>query len=494
MKSVYRQLAMLAVVLGAVAHAARGQRADCRWWDDPVGDSAVRRTDFGNDGLIHPLCVLPDLRRVSLCGWDPDGPEPDPYEGETVDMEEAQIFRLDIVFNGLVNPPGPIGLDGEFDPYLFGDSPVLGTIEFDVDDDRDTGGELDGAAESRYLANVARFAQVPDDDHLDDRTATSRADIDGDFWTGPQYERSGADFSFVMCGCFTPEVVPLVGDGDLIFEAGESWLVFGRFFERAKGYRAASAAHHGSAPGLYDPILQVRFSHDEAADETTVTLVWALDHLGAAELKGEPVQEINTDVSDHTSIVEALEDIIAGANDGGIFGSAWELVRRWRGRKACDYLDMHGWGEITSVVGVPYAVEEPALYAWTDVAGPALFADLDGDGLVDGGDEQLVRDAVFAHDGMVEDADGAKNGVWVLIEPGWNFSLYDTDGNMRVDLFDQAPYGPLGDFTGEGEVDIQDFIAFLNAWAARLPSADFNLDQDVDTTDFIAFLNAWVAG
>lgn len=50
------------------------------------------------------------------------------------------------------------------------------------------------------------------------------------------------------------------------------------------------------------------------------------------------------------------------------------------------------------------------------------------------------------------------------------------------------------DFNGDGAVNTQDVLAFLNAWAAGDPSADFNGDGVVNTQDVLAFLNEWVAG
>jgi hypothetical protein len=50
------------------------------------------------------------------------------------------------------------------------------------------------------------------------------------------------------------------------------------------------------------------------------------------------------------------------------------------------------------------------------------------------------------------------------------------------------------DFNGDGEVNSQDFVAFLNAFVAGEPEADFNGDGEINSQDFVAFLNAFVAG
>ncbi len=52
----------------------------------------------------------------------------------------------------------------------------------------------------------------------------------------------------------------------------------------------------------------------------------------------------------------------------------------------------------------------------------------------------------------------------------------------------------LPDWNGDSAVNTQDFLAFLNDWAAQDPRADLNNDGQVNTLDFIIFLNAWAAG
>ncbi|MBK7403352.1 MAG: S8 family serine peptidase [Phycisphaerales bacterium] len=52
----------------------------------------------------------------------------------------------------------------------------------------------------------------------------------------------------------------------------------------------------------------------------------------------------------------------------------------------------------------------------------------------------------------------------------------------------------IADFNGDGSVNTQDVLAFLNAWAAGQSSADINGDGNVNTQDVLAFLNLWNAG
>ena len=50
------------------------------------------------------------------------------------------------------------------------------------------------------------------------------------------------------------------------------------------------------------------------------------------------------------------------------------------------------------------------------------------------------------------------------------------------------------DWNGDGAVNTQDVLAFLNDWAAGNSSADVNGDGSVNTQDVLAFLNLWTAG
>ncbi|MBK7403502.1 MAG: metallophosphoesterase [Phycisphaerales bacterium] len=56
------------------------------------------------------------------------------------------------------------------------------------------------------------------------------------------------------------------------------------------------------------------------------------------------------------------------------------------------------------------------------------------------------------------------------------------------------PAACTADWNHDGVVNTQDFVAFLNEWAAHDRPADLNGDGFVDTRDFIAFLNLWSAG
>jgi hypothetical protein len=64
------------------------------------------------------------------------------------------------------------------------------------------------------------------------------------------------------------------------------------------------------------------------------------------------------------------------------------------------------------------------------------------------------------------------------------------DGAVLAALYSECP----ADFDGDGLVDIRDFIAFLNLWAAADAGADWDLNGVVDSRDFIGYLDAWSTG
>jgi hypothetical protein len=66
--------------------------------------------------------------------------------------------------------------------------------------------------------------------------------------------------------------------------------------------------------------------------------------------------------------------------------------------------------------------------------------------------------------------------------------------NARQGFTLVGPDDCRADFNGDGNVNTQDVLAFLNVWTAGDSSADFNGDGNINTQDVLAFLNAWTAG
>ncbi|QKK09582.1 MAG: S8 family serine peptidase [Planctomycetota bacterium] len=72
----------------------------------------------------------------------------------------------------------------------------------------------------------------------------------------------------------------------------------------------------------------------------------------------------------------------------------------------------------------------------------------------------------------------------------WGWGRVDVAAGVAA-AFDTAC---LADWNGDGSVNTQDVLAFLNAWTAGDSTADVNNDGSVNTQDVLAFLNAWTAG
>jgi hypothetical protein len=479
----------LAACALAVPSAALGQP---RVWHDPAGDAVARPTDPA--GQINPASTLPDVVLVILTGWEPDDPAVDPYRGRVVPSKDADMFRLDIVFNGLVNPPGPLDIGGiGYDPYRHGPSPVYGFLDIDVDGDPDTGGQTtSGDASRRYLANVGRFGKLPAG-NLAERAAGWGWEVDGDFFTAPQYHRSGADFTVSFCGCWELRNIRRFGSGQPTFGGGDTWIVEGRFFQRVQGYIGASRAFNGSEPWRYDPWVDLRFSHDPAHDRTVVTLVEALTKEGAAKLRAEAPGPLNFNVEDQPCVEEAVWDVIQSRTlVPRPSGQTRVLAERWWDKSPSDALDLGRW-RITGLFGTAYMTPPPsgAMYVWTDTGFGEVRGDFTGNGKAGPEDAMALREAVYRFDGTFRDADGSKNGVIVLGGFPENFSVFDLNGDGLVDGEDLWFYGHRADLDGDGKLTVFDLLVFTDLFMRRNPVADFDLNEKFDSFDFLAFLDAF---
>ena len=458
-------------------------------WSDIAGDAVQRPTDRGGTGGVHPDAVLPDIISFAVAGWQPFAPATDPYSGFPVESRGSDLFRLRLVLDGLVNPPGPLGLSGQpFEPFRFGPSPLFGFVELDVDDRKDTGGHLGASAESRFMANVARFGSRPQGS-IGERIATSARDYDRNLFTGPQFERSGADWSLSFCGCSAVTLLSEQGNGNGLFETGESMIVRGRFFSRSEGYIEPSGMSGGSVPGAYDPWVEVLFEHDQASDQTTVTFVGAVTNRGFGLLAGTSTPPINFRADDGWSIEEGVTDLIDSAPFAS--GEAWVLIEDWEGRDVDDSLEPVDWS-VTALLGTSYTSGlVDGLFVWTDAGFGLKSGDVDGDFVAGILDEGELRTWVYTEDGGGMDGDGVKNGSVELSDAPYDFSLVDLDGDGRVNHGDLSVIGPRADLDGDGSLTVFDFLAFQNLFDASDLRADFDLTETLDIFDFLAFQNAF---
>lgn len=489
----------LTVTLALATPAAAEPKSLFGEFLDPAGDASIRRTDPGADGPIPIGATLPDLLAVRVGRWTIRPGGAGPFDGSFSTSAPLHLVRIDVVFDGLVNPPGPLGVSaGYADPFRYGPSPIYGFIEFDLDDNRDTGGELGGAAYARYLANVGRFGQVVRGS-LAGRMARTGAEVDQNFSTQPQIERSGADFALAFCGCFDIDVISSKRTGPVRFQPGDQWTLRGRFFQRAGGFEEASAAFGGSFFGLYDPEVDLLFAHDITTNRTTISLVYPLDMYGAALLRNEPEQAMDLDVSNHNSVAEAMDDVIAGSFKA-LSGPTVALVAPLQSQTPTAFIDPSRW-RATALVGTTYAAPDPsgALYVWTDALGHHLQGDFNADGLITPADAELAFAWLAAHDGGPDDADGVVNGVFQIRNFGPNFCVYDTNGDGQVTADDFPPSASFldGDADHNCAVDFADLACVLTHWSKvypisiRDPQGDANHDRAVDFDDLTAVLAAW---
>src|SRR5260221_3003279 len=132
-------------------------RPDPTVFSDLIGDAQIRRTDAGCLGPINPNTQrLPDIVEIRIGRFAPTAPQIDLFAG--VWGPTGGFMRLDLVINGLVNPPGPLayGESAVYQPFRYGPNPIYGWIELDMDGNENNRGEVE-SPELRYLSNVNRF-------------------------------------------------------------------------------------------------------------------------------------------------------------------------------------------------------------------------------------------------------------------------------------------------------------------------------------------------
>lgn len=479
---------------------------DPRIYTDPPQDAVVRRTDLGADGAMNPQAGLPDLIQMAYGGWTTNTPTSNPYNGSWKDPRDTNLFRIDLVFKGLVNPPGPLNLQGEgYDPFRYGLNPLYGYVEFDLDSRPDTGGEIDNVR-NRPLGNVSRFGGRFEES-IGERAAITADDFDGDLRSEPLVERSGEEMHLAFCACFALTITPINDPTPGTFDAGDTWIVSGRFLARTHAFSPYSGAFGGSRSGEYDPIVKLRFKHDVQSDRTTITLIHGLDNSGTAALLGQAPQSIDFNAGNQTSILEMLTEIRFSAqhtNDPGP-GTAFDLLRDWRDNNHAeldDYLRVQQWS-VLAIFGTTYSQPQAdALFVWTDVGPDFKEGDCNGDGRVTSQDQQIVMAAIAQTDGTSFDADGQPNGQTRLRDFGLNFALYDIDYDGVIGSLDLAVIGyeQPGDVNSDGRVSQAD-LALVRALRGLTsnsplfnPAADLNHDLRIDAADETIMISFFVRG
>jgi len=483
-----------------------------RTLQDTVGDVVVRRADADADGLVNPqLHRLPDLVSCSIGAWQPADPRENLFVGAFTCA--GGFFRLDLVFDGLVNPPGALNCCGDyvFEPFRYGDHPIFGYVEIDMDSSVNTGGELE-VPHLTYLGNAARFGGLPGEPRFAGRAAQDYTAFDGNIRTPPLVDRSGEEFHVAFHGWRITEILRS-DESDSVFGPGEVWIVIGYLFQRAHGYIDFSFTGTAAGEvGKYEPLVQLQFAHSVAAQQTTVSLVYPLTNSAAATITGtDVVQNPDGDPSNQNSVLEALDDLVWGltpapppdwlSDPNFAIIEDWGHFDLWPGENdVTQFLDPLDWN-INVIVGTSYTAEtNDAYFVWTDLMPNVAAGDFNGDGLITWADRALFNQFVIAGDGQpAVDEDGMVNCVVDVVQFGPNFSVFDVNYDGLVDGNDRPPLPPdspaPGDFDQDKDVDQTDF-GFLQACmtgagkgppAGGCGKADLDFDHDVDQDDFGIF-------
>lgn len=498
-----------------LATMASGARAsNPRLINDPYGDAVIRRTDRDNDGWIDPkIQRLPDLLQIRIGRFQPAQPDVDRFFGSW--STTGAYLRLDLVLHGLINPPGPIGWDdsGVYDPLLYGPHPAFGYVEFDVDSDENTGGELE-SPQYRYLAQIGRFGGIPVEPWYAGRVAIDRLANDHNILSPPFIDRSGEEFHIALRGeeldSYTVRVEKPGGEPG-IFEEGEQWELDGDFLHRAHGFENY-AFQCVNEPGRYKPHVKLLYTHQIGPQTTTISLVYPLTNAASAALQGPgtPAQPQDGCEDNQNSISEALDDLRFSA----IFADPWttlepefQLIAGWAGKLPESYLEPSQW-RVNLLLGTAYVAPQSSYdrFIWTDVWPNVAPGDFDGDGAVTSLDAEIMADYVAAVDGNPTlDSDEVVNGVVVVGSFSRYFMLYDVNYDGVIDASDRPGGVILGDMDLSGALnidDVNDFVTALIDPAAYsaghggesgLTRGDLNGDQLLDGQDIQPFVELLLA-
>lgn len=493
---------IVAVLLSCMSHTARGQRVTLQ---DPHGDVRVRRTDTGADGPVGlSQHSLPDLFSVSTGTWRPSEPQTDLFSGTWSNM--GQFFRLELVFDGVMNPPGPLGCCGQpyFDPFRYGPNPVSGYVEIDVDGDINTGGEL-AWPDLRYLGVTSRFGGRPTSSALGQRVAVDSRAFDQNLATPPFVERSGEDFHLELVGWeIDSDHIHRSDTTDWLFGPGETWIITGHLLHRAHAYSRFSSAccRSGVEIGNYEPLVSVQFAHNVMSDRTTVSLVYPLTQAASAASRGSATTEpMDVLFTNQNSIQESLWELVISAWAASPLDRLlpeFALIAPWETKNPDAFLDPSLW-QVRVLVGGHYTSQQDSFFVWSDIYPNVVVGDFDGNGVVNPADLAAFDLYLLSNDGNATlDADGTVNASIEILNFGPAFSLYDINYDGLIDAEDRAAIGgpmmPRADFDRDGDVDQADFAHMQRCMSSSAPlragcrNADLLRNGRIDQDDLVIFM------
>ena len=519
------------IVLGALSIlAAHPLRAGAQplVLPDPLGDALILRTDIDADGEIDPLTQrLPDIIEMRIGAYQPDNPSLDRYTGSW--DNNGGYMRFDVVLDGLINPPGPLAFANKlpsYDPFLYGGNPIYGYIEFDMDADENTGGELK-KPEHRYLGNVARLGGMPSDPRFAGRVAVNDSAFDDNIQTPPFVDRSGEEFHIAFLGEEILQIMVITesaGGDPAKFESGEVWDVEGDLFHRAHGFEMFEFTC-SCRPGKYEPQVILRFAHDPNTDRTTISFVFPLtnDADGAMQNPPEPgccnngcafgtsgtpsvcpCPDWTTCTAEHSSIEEALVGLQFSAEFPSDPGNPdFQLLAGWAPKIPTDFLDPTAW-RIATCLGTAYGTQGqiPDLnrWIWTDMYPDPIPGDFDGDSWITSTDTTMLNDFITLNDGVVgvDDDMDPNNSSIDLSQYADNFTLFDTNYDGFVVASDVVLLGDMDLNQTVDVLDMDDFVLALidptvytdtHGGMDPLIRGDINSDGFLNGEDIIGFVD-----
>lgn len=457
---------------------------------DPRGDFRIRKTDMSEAGWVDPTRHrVIDLLSIAIGNWSSPAPERNVFEGRY--ERGGEFLRMELRIDGLVNPPGDTD-PRAYQPFRFGPHPVYGFIEIDVDQNVETGGELE-RPDVRYLGNVARFGGKPAAPRFINRVATRAADYHLPFDRPPLVKRHGEEFHLALTGSDYGDgrFIEIAGNGNEVFEASEIWRIRAPLFHRAHGFEPFCFEQGCRMDGGYWPDVDLEFRHAARDDVTIVTLVFPLTQQAAARLRGELPQPPDASDCNHTSIFEALALLVENAQFWMRHpGPPMEkhIIIGWAHRRPLEHLQPAAW-DLTALLGTTYAQRQrTAQYVWTDVWPSVVPGDVNGDGERNLTDQRII----------MEYTGGRPLAIEAFAQ---DFSLYDVNYSGEIDALDWEFRPRIFDGDGDDDVDVGDFRLFHTCFSGsnaqypfdRCKLMDIDRDGDVDLTDLSAF-GPWFRG
>ena len=111
-------------------------------------------------------------------------------------------------------------------------------------------------------------------------------------------------------------------------------------------------------------------------------------------MRNEPPEPTNQDPTDQTSVLEGLLDLQLSAFLLPILPTGLpeeDIIINWAERDPEDYLDPTSWS-MTAILGSSYTAPHgtDVYFLWTDIYPNVVMGDVDGSGVRDGRDTQLI--------------------------------------------------------------------------------------------------------